>query len=305
MIHLHFFLQSYLVAAKISVMATLTDTGVGEPTIVVIRPFRPQDNHEVQALIRESTMSTVRSFFIQALMREIYFQSIIMTAAIMFIFVGVPFYWTVSAIALVTVVFYLVIIGAHSYRARYHTGDLQDILSTYLSSNKTCFFVAEAFGSPPPKRSSDPGISRIATYFSSIAFINITEFEKLDRNGGISASGRKRELIGTIGITRDRNSAVIAWVRRMGVKKTWQGRGVGSHLIDTVIKFCNTRSFVAIELVTTECHDSAKTLLERKGFETRQLYHKKYIFLNSLAIGMQFMTYKTRSTYRGGTAVDL
>lgn len=272
-----------------------------EPPIVVIRPFRPQDNDEVQKLIFESTMSTVNTFFFQALMREIYFQSIILTAAVMFIFVGIPFQWTLSAIPLVTVLFYIVIYSAHYYKAMFLHPDLKDILGTYLSSNKTTFFVAEAFGPVRPT-----GISRRngSNSTSNIAFVNFAEYERLDRNEGISGSGRKREIIGTIGVTRDYSSAVIAWVRRMAVKKAWRGKGVGSQLVDSVIKFCNARSYVAIELVTTECHNSAQRLYEKKGFETRQMYHKKFLYLTSMAITMQFMSYKTRQSYKG-TAVDL
>lgn len=35
--------------------------------------------------------------------------------------------------------------------------------------------------------------------------------------------------------------------------------------------------YETIDLVTTECHDAARELYMKKGFELRQLYHKQII----------------------------
>ena len=260
------------------------------PTIILIRPYQPKDNGGIHEVITEGTMSTVKPFFLQSLMREIFFQSIIAVSAVMFILVGVPFYWLTASIPLVACSFYVIIWIAHYYKAHYLHPDLNEIEKTYMSTN-TCFYVAEAFGPIPSlqRRKRNPP-----------AFVNEMEFESMVRAGTISNSG---QIIGTIAITRDKTSAVIAWLRRMAVKKEWRQLGVGTKLLETVIKFCNQKSFVAIELVTTECHEGGRKLYEKHGFEMKQLYHKKILHLSTLAITMYFMSYTTRPS--AGTFVDL
>jgi len=106
--------------------------------------------------------------------------------------------------------------------------------------------------------------------------------------------------VGTVAITRDRDSAVRAWLRRMAVKNGWKKKGVGSHLVDAVIKFCSQKGFVGIELVTTECHDSAKMLYEKKKFNVMACYHKKLLNYTGMSITMYVMHYKT-APYRETT----
>jgi GNAT superfamily N-acetyltransferase len=228
-------------------------------------------------------MSTVNQFFLQSLMREIFFQSIIMVSAIMFILLGVPFYWIVSSVPFVAISFYVIIWTAHFYKAHYLHPDLKDIAASYMASPNTCFFVAEAFGDPPSllRRKANPP-----------AFVTSVEFERMVQNGTISPGNG--QIIGTIAVARDRDSAVIAWLRRTAVSKVWRNLGVGQKLLETLIMFCNQKGFVAIELVTTECHGSGRKLYEKKGFEMKQLYHKKILNLSPLAITMYFMSYKTR-----------
>ncbi len=64
--------------------------------------------------------------------------------------------------------------------------------------------------------------------------------------------------------------------------------------MDRVIKFCSHKGFIGIELVTTECHDGARILYEKKGFEIRAFYHKKFLKLSGLSIMMFAMHYKAR-----------
>jgi hypothetical protein len=63
----------------------------------------------------------------------------------MFILGGVKLYWTVASIPIVTVIAYIGIWIAHYYKATYLHPDMKDIQKTYMASDKTCFFVAEAF----------------------------------------------------------------------------------------------------------------------------------------------------------------
>jgi len=256
-----------------------------ESAIVVIRPFRREDQSRAQELLKEGTMEPVNRFFISSLTREIMYQAVIMVAALMFIIGGLPLSYTIAAIPTVMLLAYVTIWSAHYYKAKYLHHDMTNIMKSYMGSDKTCFFVAEAFCNKnnPRWKNEKP------------AFITEVEFEKLDQTGVISNNrDLTRELVGTIAVTRAKESGVVAWVRRKSVNKAWRKKGVASALVDRVTKFCSQKGFIGIELVTTECHDSARRLYEKKGFEVRAFYHKKFFRLSGLAIMMYAMHYKTR-----------
>lgn len=256
-----------------------------ETNIVVIRPFRREDQAGAQKLIEEGTLEPVNRFFIRSLTRETMYQAVVMVAALMFIIGGVPLTYTIIAFPIVLILTYISIWAAHYYKAKYLHPDLNNIMKSYMGSDKTCFFVAEAFSNKnDPRWKTDKP-----------AFITEIEFEKLDQTGLISNNRElTRELVGTIAVTRAKESAVIAFLRRTAVTKAWRNKSVGSALVDRVTKFCSQKGFVGIELVTTECHDSARLLYEKRGFEVRAFYHKKYFRLAGLAIMLYVMHYKTR-----------
>jgi ribosomal protein S18 acetylase RimI-like enzyme len=89
----------------------------------------------------------------------------------------------------------------------------------------------------------------------------------------------------------------------MAVAKQWRCSGIGSQLIDRITRFASIKGFASVELVTTECHAKARSLYEKKGFEVKQLYHKKFFHLSGVAITMYLMQFRTRP-YRG-SALDL
>jgi GNAT superfamily N-acetyltransferase len=267
------------------------------PYLVVIRPFRREDQAASQDLIRQGTMDPINRFFLQALMRETFLQAVIMLAAMMFIIGGVRLHYTILSLPIVVVLTYVGIYIAHYYKAKYLHSDLANIQKTYMSSDKTCFFVAEAF-----YNKNDMGWKTGNN--EKPAFVSEIEFEQIDKTGQISNDRElTRELVGTISVMRAKESAVIAWLRRTAVKKEWRAKGVGSALVNRVIKFCSQKGFIGIELVTTECHDSARKLYERKGFEVRAFYHKKFFKLSGMAIMMYAMHYKTRPFRE--SAIDL
>lgn len=253
--------------------------------VVVIRPFRPEDQNSVLALIKEGTLDPVNRFFFRALTRELFLQAVIMMAAVMFILGGVPLYYTWTALPLTVLLTYVGIYLSHFYKATFLHSDMNNVMKTYLGTDKTNFFVAEAYYNRNSSawKNEKPG------------FISEIELEKLDSTGTLSNNkALTKELVGCIGVMRARESAVIAWLRRTAVKNSWRGKGVGGALVERIIKFCSQKGFVGIELVTTECHDSARILYEKKGFELRAFYHKKFFKLSGLSIMMYAMHYKTR-----------
>lgn len=59
--------------------------------IIVIRGYRPGDEIHCREIIKDNIMSTINTAFIGNLFKEITFQAMILCAAVMFIFFGMPF----------------------------------------------------------------------------------------------------------------------------------------------------------------------------------------------------------------------
>lgn len=257
----------------------------------MIRPIRQEDCASAKQVIFEGTLEPANRFFVKALFRETFAQATVMVAAIMYILIGMKFKYCFLALPIVIAVMYLTIWAAHFYKAKYLHGDLNDIMKSYMSRDQTCFLVAEAFYIPETK-------DKVCAYVSEV------EFNKMNWNGFYSNNPElKKEIVGTVAITRNNDCAVRAWLRRMAVKKEWRKKGIGSQLVDAVIRFCSQKGYVGIELVTTECHDSAKALYEKKKFDVMAFYHKKLLSYTGMSITMYAMHYKT-SPYRE-TAIQL
>jgi GNAT superfamily N-acetyltransferase len=60
----------------------------------------------------------------------------------------------------------------------------------------------------------------------------------------------------------------------MVVTPKYQRKGIASLLVDEALRFCKDKGYAAVELVTSECHDAARELYLKKGFDLKQMYHK-------------------------------
>lgn len=269
------------------------------PTIIYIRPYEEQDKTQVHKLIYDGTMDPIPTFFKRALFHELFFQAIIMTASLLFILVGLHFYTTIIiSIPLVISLTFISIWMAHYYKAKYLHIDLNDIRRYYVT-NSTNFFVAEAFYFQQQQPASAAAIK--SSNECALAFITSeAEFNRLNSGGLIINSSRKRTIVGTVGLVRDRDHILTLWLRRMTVKKDWRRFGIGSAIVGFVIKYASTKGYTTLDLITTECHDSGRKLYEKKGFVMKQLFHKKILGLSSLVITMYFMSMEINKKSSGG-----
>ncbi|XP_049947347.1 probable N-acetyltransferase camello [Schistocerca serialis cubense] len=245
---------------------------------VVIRYYQPGDQLQCQEIVKEGIMSTVNTAFFAGLLREITFQSIILVSALLFIFVGVPFricFLTVPASVIFIV--YGGIYFAHVMRAMEVSQEIADIPRVYMSSRDTGFWVAEVH---------EP-LSNTLKPKSEIKYRLATEHDQLNALGGY-----QRRVVGTIAVMRCRTTDNAAWIRRLAVSSDYRRKGIGSALVDRALSFCSERGYKTAELVTTECHSEAGALYFKKGFETKQIYHRQII--GSLVTVMMYsMTKKT------------
>lgn len=230
--------------------------------VIVIRDYRPGDELYCKEILREGTMSTVNTAFVAGLTREITFQAMVVTSAVMFIFMGVPLSVCLGSIPVVIVLMYIIIYLAHAVKTLEMMQDISNIPRFYMSSDYTGFWVAEAC--EPMFMTQDP---------KNAKYLVMTEHEMQLQSVKLASHLRKK-IIGTIAVSRSRTEENAAWLRRMAVHPRYQHKGIGSKLIEEVLNFAAQKGYAAVELLTSECHNDARELYLKKGFELKQMYHK-------------------------------
>lgn len=143
--------------------------------------------------------------------------------------------------------------------------DLNDITNTYLSNPRCGFWVAERVGHQD--LSNDVHIVK-----ETDSAIEVERFIGGQRNG---------HIVGFIGIlikdvTNEPPESVAA-LKRMAVCKAARRKGIGSALVDVALEHCAKANYRAIELVTTEHHQAARSLYASKGFELIEKNKKNYL----------------------------
>ncbi|KAK4874365.1 hypothetical protein RN001_013725 [Aquatica leii] len=80
---------------------------------IVVREYKPTDFHNVFEVVRNAYLSNVFTTWCNALTREITFQLIVMAAAVLFIFLGVPLQYCVISIPVVVIMIYVLIYSSY------------------------------------------------------------------------------------------------------------------------------------------------------------------------------------------------
>lgn len=229
---------------------------------IVIRDYRPGDESQCQGVIEEGAMSTVNTAFFTGLTREVTFQSMILTSAIMFIFLGLPFSLCFASIPIVIVLMYIFIYVGHLYNAFEVSQEITNVPRVYMSTEYTGFWVAEVY--EPMLMTGDP-----KQY--EYVYIGENHLKMFDLNN------YQKKIVGTIAVNKSRNSDSSAWIRRMCVSKRYHRKGIATNLLTEAIQFCEDKGYTIAELVTSEYHDVARELYLKKGFELKQMYHKPIV----------------------------
>ncbi|PSN53882.1 hypothetical protein C0J52_02412 [Blattella germanica] len=250
--------------------------------LILIRDYRPGDELFCQEIIREGIMSTVNTAFVAGLTREITLQTMVFTSAVMFIFFGFPFSICFGSIPAVIILMYLFIWLGHTYKALEMSQDVSNIPRVYMSSEYTGFWVAEVF--EPFFMTRDP---------HQVKYTVMSEHAFKAANLVLPDHPHQKKVVGTVAITRCRNSTDTAWLRRMAVNSKYHRKGVASVLLDEALRFCEEKGYSAVELVTSECHDAARELYLKKGFDLKQMYHKPIVG-SAVSIQMYDLVFRIR-----------
>lgn len=232
---------------------------------VNIRLYQPGDESQIKTIVNQSVFVTVNKFFMEAVTKEITAQFLLMFSAVLFIVLEFPLYYSALAVPVNFTFIYAVIYIGHWIKTIKTHRDLSNISSVYDPNARKAFFVAELKGKIPAQKITEK------TNFH----INFTT-----SSDNVSSSSL---IIGTVAIDIKDDPDMkdppetVAWLRRMAVVPQYRKMGIGSKLLDVALDYCNKQDFKAIELITTQCHDSARSLYMKKGFEMIHTFTKDLI----------------------------
>lgn len=98
----------------------------------------------------------------------------------------------------------------------------------------------------------------------------------------MSPSCDKEVIVGSIAIIlkpdpSNEPPGSVAWLKRMAVSPTYRRLGIGAALTQLALEHCAQAKFRAVELLTTEHHQSAHSLYLSQGFELTETIHRRYL----------------------------
>lgn len=238
--------------------------------VCIIRKYKRGDEVVIRDIITEATMETVGDFFWAAVFSEILLQITVLTIAIAFIGLGIPLKFCIVCIPVGIAFMYIVVWSAHYTKAMELHGDINTIAETYMKDPECGFWVAEVL-----ELEESTEYDYLINKTKKIEYDFMREEELETR--GVEIGMRRRHIVGTVAITKSLHGGLIAFLRRMAVKKQYRRRGIATRLLDEVIQFCTERCHEGIELITTECHYKARELYYKRGFEAKHTYFKYYL----------------------------
>jgi GNAT superfamily N-acetyltransferase len=186
-------------------------------------------------------------------------------AAILFVVIDFSLLNSLLALPIVIAILFISTWIGHFVKVITTHHDLDNIPQEYTEKVKCGFWVAEAFGQPPATNSET----------------KIEIIREEDNFQPLMTSSPK--IIGTIAITIKKDPDLreppnsVAWLRRMAVAKSFQRLGIGSVLTDVALEHCSAANFRAVELLTTEHHQAARSLYAIKGFDLIETIRKPYL----------------------------
>ncbi|CAB4065867.1 unnamed protein product [Lepeophtheirus salmonis] len=185
-----------------------------------------------------------------------------MLAAVLFIVLDLPLFLAIASAPTSFFAIYLIIYMGHWIKTIKAHNDLNNIDALY--SGRKAFFVAEVINDAASHSSDD--------------------FMFANSNYEFPLDSPPPEIVGTIALNIKSDPDMgdpptsVAWLRRMAVKPKYREKGIGSRLIDVALSHCKSKEFQAVELITSQYHDSARNLYYRKGFKMKKSYKKNLLF---------------------------
>ncbi|XP_043513395.1 N-acetyltransferase family 8 member 3-like [Frieseomelitta varia] len=248
--------------------------------IVVIRSYKPGDEINCKELVKAGIMSSLNSTFFGIVFKELTFQLMILFAAIMFIFFGLPLTVCVLVIPLVIFLVYVGTYIAFTAKTMEVSEEVSNIPRIYMSNAFSCFWVAEAFESYLMTR--DP---------KNVQYNLMTEQQF--RNSNIDISSQVKKIVGTVALCKSHRLDKGAWIKRLYVHEQYRRKGIASCLVNVAVQFAIDEGYSCANLVGSEYTEAGRELCLKKGFELQQMYHKP-ILGSLITVLMYELTYQIK-----------
>ncbi|KAB0794015.1 hypothetical protein PPYR_13635 [Photinus pyralis] len=221
---------------------------------IIIREYKPTDFHAVHELVRGAYLSNVFTTWRNGLTREITFQLIVMSAAVLFIFFHVPLLYCFFSIPLVLGIIYVTVYTSYLFKA------------TELMQGKKPLqcWVAEA---------CEPFLFMQRP--EDVSYRIIADIK--DCKEPLDMGNFKRTIIGTVALSRHLIFENSIWLHRLAVQKSYRNKRVAHALVQASQRWGRELNYTSVEVALSECQDSARHLFVNMGFELRQMYHQQLI----------------------------
>ncbi|XP_001122051.1 N-acetyltransferase family 8 member 3 [Apis mellifera] len=248
--------------------------------IIVIRSYKPGDEINCKELVKAGVMSSLNSTFFGIVLKELTFQLMILFAAIMFIFFGLPL--TVCLLVIPLVIFF-VYVGTYigfTAKAMEVNEEVSNIPRIYMSNAFSCFWIAEAF---------EPYLMTHSA--KNVHYTIMTEQQF--RNSNIDISSQVKKIVGTVALCKSHRLNKGAWIKRLYVHQLYRRKGIASCLINVAVQFAIDEGYSCANIVASEYTEGGRELCLKKGFELQQMYHKP-ILGSLITILMYELTYQIK-----------
>ena len=152
---------------------------------VVVRPYTKEDDGDIKRIAGEGIMSSVNRTFFSALFRETTFQLMIFFSAMLFIIVGLPFFYCAVSAPITVAVIYIAVWSNATMKSLEIQNELSLIVQQYQQTDKTIFLVAVYYG---PLIDFDPK--------AAITFVTPNDLQGFEHE----LSSRSKKLVGFLGL---------------------------------------------------------------------------------------------------------
>ena len=208
---------------------------------IVIRPYSAQDHDKTMVVLKDGSYSNITPSFNLSLQGQTFRYCTVIVCVLAYMLTRSFVIFILTLFLVVGLLYLTQVIGTLYYIYGPPLRDMRNVEKEYFSNTNNHFWVAEV------------------------------EYENC------------KQIVGTIAVVqkqKTKSSEKIAWLRRMVVHRAFRGMGIGKKLVHTVIKFCRSKHYDKIELITTEVHRIARYLYESVGFKCE--HTKLYGYLHGV-----------------------
>ncbi|KAM7359930.1 uncharacterized protein ACRADG_002290 isoform 1-T1 [Cochliomyia hominivorax] len=232
---------------------------------IVIRSYREDDELKCQELVRDYIMSFAKKSFLWLCFRGITLQFIVITWAILFIFLGVPL--TLCSLTIPGCIFFL-------FSGTYFSFYVKALELMRTKPNHS--LVAECY---------EPFIFRLkpreCTYeiFFDYAPLEQSYINKF-----------RKKIIACVSVKNHKDIYNAGWMYRFALAPGYPLQQIAQPMMVIVSCICEQQGYGSLECTMSEWQEEERDFCNRIGFSTRQIYHKQII-------GFMFTVMKTQLTF--------